>query len=86
MVDIGTWQQLDEQARQEFHKLSQQFRESLRSNRVDDGSDLAGDWSVQQVEGVWAISDGTQILEGVTSQHRNVIEALYADGVQNLNR
>lgn len=37
-------------------------------------------------DGVWTISDGAKILAGVTSSRREVIDALYADGVQNLNR
>ncbi len=86
MVDTGTWNRLDDSARQEFRELFRQFQESLRKNGVHDGYDLGMDWSVQLVDGVWAISDGTKILDGVTSPRRDVIEALYTDGVQNLNR
>ena len=86
MVDSGTWNRLDDSARQEFRELFRQFKESLRNVGVHDGHDLGMDWSVQLVDGVWAISNGTTILEGVTSRRRDVIEALHTDGVQNLNR
>ena len=37
-------------------------------------------------DGLWAIADGTTILDGVTSNRRELIDARHADGVQNLNR
>lgn len=86
MVDTGTWNRLDDAARHEFRDLFRQFQDSLRDAGVHDGYDLGVDWSVQLVDGVWAISNGSRILDGVTSSRREVIEALYTDGVQNLNR
>lgn len=86
MVDTGTWNRLDEAARQEFRQLFHQFQKSLGLNGIHDGYDLGMDWSVQLIDDVWAISDGTRTLEGVTSKHRDVIDALYTDGVQNLGR
>jgi hypothetical protein len=86
MVDNATWNRLDDAARQEFHNLFQQFQNSLREAGVHDGYDLGMDWSVQRVDGVWAISNGLRILVGVTSSRPEVIDALYTDGVQNLNR
>jgi hypothetical protein len=86
MVDTATWNRLDDAARQEFRNLFQQFQNSLREAGVHDGYDLGMDWSVQRVDGVWAISNGSRILDGVTSSRGDVIEALYTDGVQNLNR
>jgi hypothetical protein len=86
MVDIGTWNRLDDAARQEFRDLFRQFQDSLRDAGIDDGDDLAMDWSVQLVDGVWTISNGLTILGRVMSTRRDVIDALYTDGVQNLNR
>ncbi len=86
MVDTGTWNRLDDAARQEFRELFRQFQKSLQENGVHDGYDLGMDWSVQLVAGFWAISNGTKILNGVTSSRREVIDALYTEGVQNLNR
>lgn len=86
MVDTGTWGRLDDAGRQEFQSLSARFHRALRDAGVHDGYDLAMTWSVQEIDGAWAISDGAAILDGVTSPRRDVIDALYADGVQNLNR
>ncbi|MFN3150018.1 hypothetical protein [Bremerella sp.] len=86
MVDTGTWNRLDDAARQEFRALFPQFQQSLRDAGVHDGYDLGMDWAVKKVDGAWAISNGADILNGVTSPRREVIDALYTDGVQNLNR
>jgi hypothetical protein len=86
MVDIGTWNRLDDAAQQEFRDLFRQFQDALRDAGVHDADDLAMDWSVQLVDGVWTISNGLQILDRVTSTRREVIAALYTDGVQNMNR
>jgi hypothetical protein len=86
MVDIETWNKLDDAARAEFRSLLESFQRSLQEHGVLDGQDLAADWTVQLVDGVWIISNGEKALEGVNSPRREVIEALYRDGVQNLNR
>jgi|LakMenEpi03Aug12_release.lakeMendotaPanAssembly.Ray.scaffolds.fasta_scaffold1325605_2 hypothetical protein len=86
MVDTRTWNRLDDAARREFHDLFHPFQDALRDAGVHDGYDLGRDWSVQRVNGAWTISNGSSILEGVTSSRREVIEALYKDGIQNLNR
>jgi hypothetical protein len=86
MVDTRIWNRLDDAAWQEFRNLFHQFQNSLREAGVHDGYDLGMDWSVQLVDDAWAISNGSRILDGVTSLRREVIEALYTDGVQNLNR
>jgi len=86
MVDTETWNKLDDAARAEFHLLLKSFQRSLREHGVLDGQDLAKDWTVQLVDGVWVISNGEKAPEGVNSPRREVIEALYRDGVQNLNR
>lgn len=86
MVDPGTWNRLDDAAREEFRALFRPFQESLRDAGIHDGYDLGMDWSVRLTDGVWTISNGAKILAGVTSSRRDVIDALYADGVQNLNR
>jgi hypothetical protein len=86
MVDTATWNRLDDAARQEFRDLFRQFQDSLRDAGVHDGCDLGTDWSVQLVDGVWTISNGLKILDRVMSTRREVIDALYTDGVQNLSR
>jgi hypothetical protein len=86
MVDTGTWNRLDDAARQEFRDLFRQFQEALRDAGVHDGYDLGMNWFVQLVDGLWTISNGSKMLQGVTSTRRAVIDALYTDGVQNLNR
>jgi hypothetical protein len=86
MVDTETWNKLDDAARLEFRSLFDSFQRSLQKHGVWDGQDLAADWTVQLVDGVWVISNGDKALEGVNSPRREVIEALYRDGVQNLNR
>lgn len=86
MVDTGTWSRLDEAGRREFLALAPRLHEALRRHGVNDGYDLATDWSVQEIDGAWCITNTAAILDDVTSPRRDVIEALYADGVQNLNR
>lgn len=86
MVDIETWNKLDDAAQTELRSLLESFQRLLQEHGVLDGQDLATDWSVQLDEGVWVISNGEKALEGVNSPRREVIEALYRDGVQNLNR
>lgn len=86
MVDSGTWNRLNEFERQEFRRMLPEFQESLRRNGVHDGYDLGMDWTVVSNDGTWVISNGVKTLEGISSDRRAVIDALYADGVQNLNR
>jgi hypothetical protein len=86
MVDNQTWSRLNETAREEFQRLLPIFQESLRRSGVHDGQDLAADWTVELAGGSWVISNGTTTLAGVSSKRREVIDALYTDGVQNLNR
>ncbi|MFM7562490.1 MAG: hypothetical protein ACKO81_05580 [Planctomycetota bacterium] len=86
MVDTETWNKLDDAARAEFRSLLESFQRSLQERGVLDGQDLAADWTVQLFDGVWVISNAEKALEGVNSPRREVIEALYRDGVQNLNR
>lgn len=86
MVDIATWSRLDEAARQEFLALSPAYRASLLKHGVHDGEVLHAEWSVQSIDKNWGISNGKEFLEGIISGRREVIEALYTDGVQNLNR
>jgi len=86
MVDTVTWNRLDEAARQEFLALSPAYHASLLKHGVQDGGVLSAEWSVQSIGDNWGISNGKEFLERIISARREVIEALYTDGVQNLNR
>ena len=86
MVNPETWKKLGADGQLEFNSLLRQFQTSLRSNGVHDGSDL-DDWEVaESSDGRFTISNGHATLSNVTSNRRDVIEALFADGVGNLNR
>ena len=86
MVDTGTWNALDDDAKSEFRSLFDRFQTALRENEIYDGCDLGMDWAVVEADGEFKISNGTVHLEGVSSKRKKVIDALYTDGVQNLNR
>ena len=86
MVSPKTWNQLGSDGQREFNSLLRQFQNSLRANGVHDGYDLGIDWQVVKYDGNYVISSGTTVLAGVTSKRRDVIDALFADGVGNLNR
>ncbi|MCP4464831.1 MAG: hypothetical protein GY819_18720 [Planctomycetaceae bacterium] len=86
MVNPDTWSQLGDDGQREFNSLLRRFQNSLRSHGVRDGYDLGTDWRVTEMDGSFVISNGDVILEGIASSRRDVIDALYADGVVNLNR
>jgi hypothetical protein len=86
MVDIETWNRLNPEAQQEFRELAERFRLELRRRGITDGLDFARLWRVLPVRDAWMIGNGTDFLAGVTSARREVMEALFADAVQNLNR
>lgn len=86
MVDIETWNRLNPEAQQEFRELAGRFQLELQRRGITDGLDFAQLWAVQQVEGYWTIGNGTDVLAGVASSRQEVIKALFADAVQNLNR
>jgi hypothetical protein len=86
MVDIGTWNRLNPEAQQEFRELRERFQLELQRRGITDGLDFAQLWQVQPVEGCWMIGNGTDVLEGIASSRQEVIKALFADAVQNLNR
>jgi hypothetical protein len=86
VTERATIDTLDPIALAEFKRLFRPYQDCLRANGVHDGYDLGLDWSVQEIDGRFCITDGASILEGITSASRDVIDALYADGVRNLNR
>ncbi|MDG1873905.1 MAG: hypothetical protein P8J27_08335 [Mariniblastus sp.] len=86
MVNPDTWSQLGDDGRREFNSLFRRFQNSLRSHGIHDGYDLGTEWCVTEMEGSFVISNGNVILDGIASRRRDVIDALYADGVSNLNR
>ena len=86
MVNPKTWNQLGSDGQREFNALFRQFQNSLRTNGVHDGCDLDTDWQVVESDGNYVISNGSTTLAGVVSKRRDVIDALYGDGVGNLNR
>jgi len=86
MVNPKTWNQLGSDGQREFNALFRQFQNSLRANGVHDGYDLDTDWQVVESDGNYVISNGSTTLAGVVSKRRDVIDALYGDGVGNLNR
>ena len=86
VVDTGTWNALDNDAKSEFHSLFDRFQSALRESGINDGYDLGMDWAVVEVDGEFKISNGKVHLDGVSSKRKKVIDALYTDGVQNLNR
>jgi hypothetical protein len=86
MVNPDTWTRLRPDGQAEFQSLFRQFQQSLRAHGVHDGWDLGTDWSVVESDGVFVISNGDAELDGVSSSRKDVIEALFSDGVANLNR
>ena len=86
MVNPETWNQLGSDGQRQFQALFRQFQRSLRANGIHDGYDLGTDWQVVESDGSYVISNGKAILAGITSKRRDVIDALYTDGVGNLNR
>jgi len=86
MVNTETWNQLGEDGQREFSALFRQFQNSLRANGIHDGYDLGTDWQVIETDGKYMISNGDTVLSGIVSNRRDVIYALYNDGVGNLNR
>ena len=86
MVNPKTWNQLGSDGQREFNALFRQFQNSLSANGVHDGYDLDTDWQVVESDGNYVISNGSTTLAGVVSKRRDVIDALYGDGVGNLNR
>jgi hypothetical protein len=87
MVDEGTWNRLDDEARIEFHRLRPSLQAALERHGVQDGFEFQKEWSVTlRSDSQWCISSGTVSLEGIVSKSRQAIEALFTDVVQNLNR
>ena len=86
MVNVETWNKLGADGQQEFRSLFDLFRARLREHGIHDGYDLDMEWRVVELDGQYAISDGSAVLEGVSSPRRDVVQALYDDGCANLNR
>lgn len=86
MVDLGTWNRLGPAGQQEFRELFERFQLELQRSGITDGADFAQLWRIQLVQDVWMIGNGQDFLAGVASLRQDVIEALFTDAVQNLNR
>lgn len=86
VVDQGTWNRLGPAGQQEFRELLNQFQFELQRRGITDGIEFAQLWRVQLSQDVWMIGNGQHFLEGVASPRQDVIEALFTDAVQNLNR
>lgn len=87
MVDAGTWSRLGDGERMEFNRLRLLLPASLQSLGIQDGFEFSQAWLVETLgDESWCISNGRDRLEGVVSKSRAVIEALFSDIVQNLNR
>lgn len=87
MVDAGTWTRLGDGERMEFSRLRPLLPAALQCLGIEDGFEFSQIWSVRKLgQEEWCISDGHDRLDGVVSSSRAVIEALFSDIVQNLNR
>jgi len=66
--------------------MSSRFIKAVQSSNASDGWDFGEKYSVQEVGGLFVITDGTTPLPGIAHSDRQVMEALYGDAIGNYGR
>jgi len=86
MVDFVTWDHLTSDQQKEFTLLQQPFVLALQASPINDGGDLPNLCRLKECDGIFFISGAGPEVASVLSKYRQVIQALFADAVRNLNR
>jgi hypothetical protein len=86
LVDQGTWDRLTGAQQDEFHRLAKIFIPAVQASPIHEGFDFHRLCHVEERDGAFFVAGAGPEVSAVSSQDRQVIETLFRDAVQNLNR
>jgi len=86
MVDLATWERLDDDERREFRALLPVWQKTLENQGVWDGTALLTGWEISGCDGAWNLTRTGEPQPLLTATRRAVLQALLRDAIQNLNR
>lgn len=86
MVDLATWERLTADERREFEALLPVWQQRLEELGIGDGTELLQGWEIVVDETGWRLVRTVESSPELRGSSRAVLQALWRDAIQNLNR